>query len=370
MPRCDFSAEIQRRSGINMTDLVEFGWSDQFALLLFEGDSYEPARVVAEHRSGYRVRTATAERSARISGRLRHLADRQAEFPVVGDWVVLQSPVDDGDATIHRVLPRKSSFSRKEAGVRTEQQVIAANVDTVWIVSSLDQDFSLRRIERYLTLAWESRANPVIVLTKSDLCDDVEQCRRDVESISIGTHVHVTSSLKGEGIKQLHAYLRHHATVALLGSSGVGKSSLINSLAKSELQQTRAVRSDGKGRHTTIHRQLIQLPGGGLIIDTPGMRELQLWDGQDGLADTFAEIDKLATACRFSDCRHAGEPGCAVRDAIELGELTEDRLQSFQKLQRELAHLERKQDALAQRTEKRRMKSIMKSLRHHPKYKR
>jgi ribosome biogenesis GTPase len=276
----------------------------------------------------------------------------------------------DAEAVVHRVLPRKSKFSRKVAGERTEEQVVAANADTVWIVSSLDQDFSVRRIERYLTLAWDSGANPVIVLTKSDLCDDVDHYVTELESVAVGTAVHPTSSLSGAGLSDLQIYFSNHATVALLGSSGVGKSALINALAGTTLQKTGAVRGDGKGRHTTTHRELIRLASGGLIIDTPGMRELQLWDGESSLPDVFAEIDDLARACRFSDCRHAGEPGCAVTDAIAQGQLSENRFQSYQKLQRELAHLERKQSARAQHEEKQRIKSIMKSFQHHPKYKR
>lgn len=352
-----------------MTELVNFGWTDHFARHFVEGQDCLPARVIAEHRSGYRVQTATAECAARISGRLRHQAISHADLPAVGDWVVAQSPTTGAEFTIHRVLPRKSKFSRKVAGNRTEEQVVAANVDTVWIVSSLDQDFSVRRIERYLTLAWESGANPVIVLTKSDLSEDVDRCTREVESISIGTRVHSTSSLTRAGLSELQTYLCNHATVALLGSSGVGKSTLINALAGSKLQETADVRGDGKGRHTTTHRQLLRLSSGGLIIDTPGMRELQLWESQTGLADTFGDINEWATDCRFSDCRHAGEPDCAVIDAVARGELAEDRLQSYHKLQRELAHLDRKQDARAQSQEKRRIKSVMKSLRHHPKYK-
>ena len=353
-----------------MTELVKFGWTDYFARHLIEGDQYIPARVIAEHRSGYQVQTGKFECLARISGRLRHQATSHAELPAVGDWVVAQAQAENAEATIHRVLPRKSKFSRKVAGGRTEEQVVAANVDTVWIVSSLDQDFSLRRIERYLTLAWESGANPVIVLTKSDLSDDAEGRTCEVESISIGTRVHTTSSVTQDGLNDLRAYFCNHATVALLGSSGVGKSTLINALAGASLQQTAEVREDGKGRHTTTSRQLLQMPGGGLIIDTPGMRELQLWESPTGLADTFGDIDEFAKHCRFSDCRHAGEPGCAVVDAVERGQLAEDRLQSYQKLQRELAHLERKQDARAQSNEKQRIKSIMKSMRHHPKYRR
>ena len=352
-----------------MIELVEFGWTDHFAQHFVESNDFVPARVIAEHRSGYRVRTGTAECPARVSGRLRHQAASHAEFPAVGDWVVVQSPTEAAEVTIHRVLPRKSKFSRKVAGVRTEEQVVAANVDTVWIVSSLDRNFSLRRIERYLTLAWESGASPVIVLTKSDLSDDADHCTREVESISIGTPVHTTSILTGDGLNELHAYFRNHATVALLGSSGVGKSTLINELAGSALQETAEVRGDGKGRHTTTHRQLLRLSNGGLIIDTPGMRELQLWESHTGLAETFSEIDDFAKDCRFSDCRHTGEPGCAVVDALINGLLAEDRFESYQKLQRELAHLERKQDARAQLQEKRRIRSIMKSLRHHPKYK-
>jgi ribosome biogenesis GTPase len=225
-------------------------------------------------------------------------------------------------------------------------------------------------MERYLTLAWASGANPVIVLTKSDLCGSIDHFISEIETIAVGTSVHCTSSLTGAGLGELQAYFRNHATVALLGSSGVGKSALINALAGSTLQRTGEVREDGKGRHTTTYRQLIRLPNGGLIIDTPGMRELQLWEGQQGLTDVFCEIDELAKSCRFSDCRHAGEPGCAVVDAVTHGTLPECRLQSYQKLQRELAHLERKQNARAQHDEKQRIKNIMKSLRHHPKYKR
>lgn len=353
-----------------MTELVKFGWTGDFARHFTEGDEFTPARVIAEHRSVYQIQTGKFECLARISGRLRHQAAGHADLPAVGDWVVAQAPAENAEAIIQRVLPRKSKFSRKVAGDRTEEQVVAANVDTVWIVSSLDQDFSLRRIERYLTLAWESGANPVIVLTKADLSDDAEGRTREVESISMGTQVHTTSSVTQDGLSDLGAYFCNHATVALLGSSGVGKSTLINALAGASLQQTADVRGDGKGRHTTTHRQLLRMPSGGLIIDTPGMRELQLWESETGLSETFGEIDELAEKCRFSDCRHAGEPGCAVVGAVKEGLLGEDRLESYQKLQRELAHLERKQDARAQSIEKQRIKSIMKRMRQHPKYRR
>lgn len=353
-----------------MSELVSFGWTDHFSRHFVDGSGFEPARVITEHRTGYQVQTDTGECFARIAGKLRHTAASQAELPAVGDWVVLQTAGDDSDAVIHRVLPRKSRFSRKVAGDRTDEQVVAANVDTVWIVSSLDRDFSLRRIERYLTLAWESGASPVIVLTKSDLCDDVGRYALQVESIAVATPVHSTSSITREGLCELNVYFKDHATVALMGSSGVGKSALINALAGESLQLTGGLRDDGRGRHTTTYRQLIRLAGGGLIIDTPGMRELQLWDGGGSLADVFVEIEELAQGCRFSDCRHAGEPGCAVAAAIAEGQLEESRLQSYHKLQRELAHIERKQDARAQHEEKQRIKSIMRSVRHHPKYNR
>jgi ribosome biogenesis GTPase / thiamine phosphate phosphatase len=353
-----------------MSKLVNYGWADCFAQYFVESDNFEPARVISEHRTGYQIQTENSECFARISGKLRHEASSQAELPAVGDWVVVQTLADDGEAVIQQVLPRKSSFSRKVAGQRTEEQIVAANVDTVWIVSSLDRDFSLRRIERYLTLAWESGASPVIVLTKNDLCDDVHGYSSQVEAIAVGIPVHSTSIITHDGLSELNVYFKDHATVALLGSSGVGKSALINALAGTTLQQTGGLRDDGRGRHTTTYRQLIRLAGGGLIIDTPGMRELQLWDGQGSLGDVFAEIDELAQSCRFSDCRHAGEPGCAVADAIADGRLPDSRLQSYHKLKRELAYLERKQDARAQSEEKQRIKSIMRSVRHHPKYKR
>ena len=353
-----------------MDSLVEYGWTDAFSRHVADSDALDPARVTVENSSTYRVRTGQGERSARLSGRLRHETIDTADRPAVGDWVAIESPAEEGDVTIHRVLPRKSRFSRKAAGHRTDEQVVAANVDTVWIVTSLDQDFSLRRIERYLALAWESGAVPAVILTKADLCDQADRLCDEVQSVARGVGVHRTSSLTQEGLQELHRYFQDHATVALLGSSGVGKSTLINVLAGESLQQTGDVRSDGKGRHTTTQRQLIRLPGGGLIIDTPGMRELQLWDSESGLSETFCEIEQLSRGCRFSDCTHTSEPGCAVLDAVATGQLAEERLLSHQKLQRELAHLERKQDARARAEQKRRTKVIMKTLRHHPKYNR
>ncbi len=346
-----------------MLNLTELGWSDHFAKHWDAEEGLAPARVIAEHRSTYRVQSEQRDLVARTSGRLRHQAESRGDLPVVGDWVAVQTA--DDEATIHRVLPRKSKFSRKTAGERTEEQLVAANIDIVWIVTAADADFNLRRLERYLTLCWDSGASPVIVLNKVDLAEQPNDFVGAIEELSPGLPVHATSGQNGLGLDALRGYFHNHATVALLGSSGVGKSTLINALAGTTLQRTRPVREDGKGRHTTIHRQLIHLPGGGLIIDTPGMRELQLWESSSGLSETFQEIDQLALECRFSDCLHTTEPDCAVQLAIERGELPLERLRSFQKLQRELAHLERKQDALAQLQEKKRIKSIMKSVKHH-----
>lgn len=353
-----------------MVDLVELGWGEFFARQVPEGTELAPGRVVAEHRTCYRVQTAAGDLAAQISGRLRHSARSRSDLPAVGDWVLLQTGSSEDDATVHQVLERRSKFSRKEAGQRTDEQIVAANIDYVWIVTGLDQDFSLRRIERYLTLAWESGATPVAVLTKSDLVDDAAAYGTQVEQLSPGLPVHVVNALAGQGMEALRFYVRNQSTVALLGSSGVGKSTLVNALAVSSLQETGAVRGDGKGRHTTIHRQLHLLPDGGMIVDSPGMRELQMWDAGDGVAETFGEVEQLAGSCRFADCQHMTEPGCAVREAIESGELSEQRLASYHKLQRELAHLERKQDARAAQQEKQRIRSFTKGIRKHPKFRR
>ena len=295
----------------------------------------------------------------------------RGQYPAVGDWVLTKAPEQGSELSIARVLPRKSGFSRKVAGERTEEQVVAANVDTVWLVTALDRDYRASRVERYLTLAWESGAQPVVVLTKIDLIDEPERYSAEVERIALGVPVQGVSAVAGRGVDELERYFANHATVALIGSSGVGKSTLINRLLGVDLQPTQSVRGDGKGRHTTVHRQLLQRPSGGLIIDTPGMRELQLWDTATGVEETFTEIEHWASHCRFTDCSHQSEPGCAVQEAVQRGELPAERLASYQKLQRELAHLERKQDALAQREEKQRIKVMMKSMRnHHPKYKR
>jgi ribosome biogenesis GTPase len=320
-------------------NLHDLGWDDGFAAALEPHDNCIPGRVSAQHRGEYDVLAEHRELRARVSGRLRHEAGSGADLPAVGDWVALR------EETIHAVLPRRSAFLRKVAWSQTEAQVLAANVDTVFVVTGLDDDFSLRRLERYLTLAWESGASPAVVLTKADLCDDPDEALLQAEGVAVGVPAHLVSNVTGEGLDELAAHLAPAKTVALLGSSGVGKSSLANRLLGHEVQATKELADDGTGRHTTTARQLIRLPGGALLVDTPGLREVQLWEADEGIHDAFADVDELAGDCRFNDCAHMREPGCAVQAAIDDGRLPRERLQSYRALQRELQRLALKQDA-------------------------
>jgi ribosome biogenesis GTPase len=347
-------------------NLEQLGWSDFFASSFapYGAAGYQVGRVLLEHKQTYLLYTEPGEIAAEVTGKFRHQATSSQAFPAVGDWVVASIPAEAEKATIHQVLPRKSKFSRQAAGAKTTEQIVATNIDTVFLVSSLDSNFNLRRIERYLVLTWESGANPVMLLNKADLCDRVANRIAEVEAIALGVPVLTLSAARQQGLEALQPYLQPGQTVALLGSSGVGKSTITNQLLGLEAQAVQAVRQqDHKGRHTTTHRQLIPLASGGCIIDTPGMRELQLWSAAEGLQETFADIEELAQQCRFRDCQHTTEPSCAVQEAIAQGLLDPARLFSYQKLQRELDYANRKQDQTAQLAEKEKWKKIHKALR-------
>lgn len=336
--------------------LGALGWDDGFSAAFdaLRDPALVPARVGIEHNHFYRVLTAAGELLAQAAGRLRHRAAGQDELPAVGDWVAVRVGAHDGKATIRAVLPRRGAFSRKAAGDPTARQVVAANVDLVLVVAGLDGDYNPRRIERYLVAAADAGARPVVVLNKADLAEDAPARVAEARAAAPGVPVHATCCATGRGLDRLAAYLAPGRTLALLGSSGVGKSSIINGLLGAPRQKTRAVRAaDGRGRHTTIHRELIPAPGGGVIIDTPGMRELQLWDGDRALEEAFAEIDALAADCRFRDCRHRREPRCAVRAAVDAGRLPAIRLAHYLRLEDERASLDRRRGERARLEEKR-----------------
>jgi len=334
------------------------GWDDGWSSALehLQEDNLVPARVAAHHRGAYVVWTADGDVRARAAGRLFYEHEVGAPIPAVGDWVGLR------DTTITAILPRRSAFIRKRAGNSSDEQVLAANVDTAFLLAGLDDDFSLRRLERYITTAWDSGAEPVVVLTKSDLCHDVGEALLQVESVAIGVPVYPISNLTGIGVEELEAMVRPGRTIVLLGSSGVGKSTLLNRLAGTELMRTGAIATDGTGRHTTTHRELVQLPGGALVIDTPGLRELQFWEGDVGAA--FEDIEALALECRFRDCAHTREPGCAVQAAVDDGTLALDRLRSWRKLQRELEAIAARTDHRLRAARKKRWKELAAHTRH------
>jgi ribosome biogenesis GTPase len=341
--------------------LDELGWDADWASAFeqLEDDNLIPARVAAQHRGAYVLWTADAELRARASGRLFYEHEVGGILPAVGDWVVVAPP-----NTIIGVLTRRSAFVRKDAGLGSDEQVLAANVDIAFLLAGLDDDFSLRRLERYLTTAWESGAQPAIVLTKSDLCADVSDAVLAVESVAIAVPVVPVSNVTGDGLEALDEHLRPGRTVVLLGSSGVGKSTLLNRLAGSDLMRTAELAADGTGRHTTTHRELVRLQSGALVIDTPGLRELQFWEGD--LNAAFEDIEALAVKCRFHDCAHAREPDCAVLAAVDDGRLELDRLRSWRKFQRELEAIAARTDRRLRIARKRRWKQIAATARQRP----
>ncbi|MEX2613306.1 MAG: ribosome small subunit-dependent GTPase A, partial [Gaiellaceae bacterium] len=316
--------------------LADLGWTDEleaaFTPHLERG--FEPARVVAEHRGGYLVRGERDERLAHPRGKLR---DRDHSLmPAVGDWVAVCDAAG-GRYAVEAVLPRRTKVSRKTPWLKSEEHILVANVDTVFLVAGLDGDFNPRRLERYLIAAWDSGADPVVVLTKLDVCDDPAMLV-EAEDVAVGVPVVAVSNVTGDGLEEVEALLRPRRTIALLGSSGVGKSTLINRLAGRRLMPTGDLRNDGRGRHTTRHRQLLVLPSGALLVDTPGLRELQVWEGD--VDSAFSDIADLAAQCRFNDCAHSTEPDCAVREALETGALDPDRWSNYGRLQRELRAVE------------------------------
>ena len=333
--------------------LAAIGWDDFFASAYApwtDTRDVRPGRIAIEFNQIFRVYVEDGEVDAVTAGRLKHRAASRAELPAVGDWVAVRQRPEDG-AVIVGVLPRRTAFTRRAAGEPNGEQVVAANVDVVFVVMGLDRDYNPRRLERYLLMARESGAAPVILLTKPDLSPDLSAHIRDVTTLAGDIVVHVVNPKRGEGVEQLHAHLAAGRTAALLGSSGVGKSTIINRLVGVDVQRTREVRaSDSRGRHTTTHRELVMLPGGGLIIDTPGMRELQLWDAADAVRETFDDIHALAAGCHFTNCRHRDEPRCAVKAAVAEGTLPAERLDSYVKLQDELATLARQQEERAWKT--------------------
>lgn len=341
--------------------LSNYGWNQFFEAHFqpYSAVGFDAGRVVLEYNHLYRVYTEQGELLADVAGKLRHEATSRASLPVVGDWVVVQPRPEEGKATIQSVLPRRGKFVRKAAGSRTEEQIVGANIDTVFLVTSLNQDFNLRRLERYLIVALKSGARPVIVLSKADLCAEVEERRAEIQIVAGDVPVHAVSVIKEDGLDKLTPYFRHGETVALLGSSGVGKSTLINHLIGRDVQRVREIREhDGRGQHATTHRELILLPQGGLVLDTPGMRELHLWDGEESLHLAFDDIEDLAGSCYFSDCQHGDEPRCAIREALAEGRIDAARYQSYEKLQKELEHIARKQDIGAQLTEKKKRNKL------------
>ncbi len=324
-------------------NLKKLGWDSFFEehFTQYAEMGFCPGRIAAGHKTVYILYTEFGELSAGITGKIRYETSNRGDFPVVGDWVAIKPRLEERYATIHGTLPRKSSLLRKVPGRKTEEQLLAANIDTAFWVSSLNRIFNLRRIERFLIMVNESGARPAIILNKADLCSIVEKKVKEVESIAQGVPVHVTSAFKGWGLEELTRYIQDGRTVVFLGLSGVGKSTILNKLVGKDIQKVEEIRAhDDRGRHTTAARFLVHLPQGGYAIDTPGIRELQLWDTTDRVHETFEDIEEIAQHCRFNDCRHETEPFCAVNKAVKDGFISLERLKNYKKMLEELDYLD------------------------------
>lgn len=345
---------------MNNKNIESYGYSEFFKTQMSEvnlGDGdLIPARVIEVHREKYKVISDYGENGANLKGSLFYNDDRENVYPVIGDFVLIKhNPI--GEETIYKVFERKSKFSRMDSFNKIEQ-LVAVNFDYVFIMTSLNHDFNVRRIERYLTAAWQSGAIPLIILTKADLCEDYSNYLDEIKGSAIGVPVFAISSLTGEGLDELTNYIKPAETIVFLGSSGVGKSSLVNAIAGKEVMKVNDIREDdSKGRHTTTHRQLVMLDNGTMIIDTPGMRELEMWNVSEGINSSFDDISEYASRCKFSDCSHQSEPGCAVKAALKSGELSEERWENYLKLKKEARFAEWKESLNIRLKEKAMQKS-------------
>lgn len=327
----------------NLINIKKYGFSESFSNGILQDNQLTPARILSQEKGFYRIISDKGKKLAEVSGKFQFQTTVSSDYPAVGDFVLVNWNESGNSSIIESLLPRKSAFIRKAAGEPQQEQVVAANIDTVFLCMALNNDFNLRRMERYISIAWDSGAMPVVVLTKSDLCDDLEQKLAEVSTIAFGVDVLVTTSTEENGYEELLPFISEGKTIAFIGSSGVGKSTLINRLLGKELLKTNGLRNDDKGRHTTTHRELFLLPSGGMVIDTPGMREFGMWDNDTGIERTFMDIEQLAAQCKFRNCTHTNEPGCAIQKALTTGKLEINRWQSYQKLKAENDYMEDKE---------------------------